>query len=126
MDIEKQIKKFNKDNLTSAIETCYEKPSYRVLIVVPERVKLIGSIVINRVRKLYPRESSEFKIRRDLIAFPNGSYIEIILQNSSARGYKVNEILFSDMSNTDFLMQRLYPMIRDYEEDRKWWDKNGF
>lgn len=124
MNIENQIKKFNSDNLTSAIETCYAKPSYRVLIAVPEKVKLIVSIVINRARKLYPHESSEFKIAFDSIIFHNGSSIKITTQNDAPRGYRVCEVLLSDMSNTD-LMQRLYTIIRDYEEERKWWDETS-
>lgn len=120
----KYIEKFNSDNLTSAIETCYTKPFYRVLIVAPKMVMSIGLIVIDCVSKLYPDEHSEFKIRHDLIAFPNGSLVKIITQNSTARGYRVHKILLSDMSNTD-LMQRLYPMIRDYEEEQKWRDETS-
>lgn len=121
MNIKTQIEKFNSDNLTSAIETCYAKPFYRVLIVAPKMVMPAGLIVSDCIGKLYPHERSEFKIRPDFIAFPNGSLIQIITQNNTARGYKVHKVLLSDMSNTD-LMQRLYPIIRDYEEERKWWN----
>lgn len=114
----KHIEKFDSDNLTSAIETCYAKPFYRVLIVAPKMVMATGLIVIDCVSKLYPHERSKFKIRPDSITFPNGSLVKIITQNSTARGYRVHKVLLSDMSNTD-LMQRLYPMIRDYEEERK-------
>lgn len=120
----KYIEKFNSDTLTSAIETCYTKPFYRVLIVAPKMVMPIGLIVIDCLSKLYPHERSEFKIKSDLITFPNGSLVRIIAQNNTARGYRVHKILLSDMSNTD-LMQRLYPMIRDYEEEREWWDKTS-
>lgn len=122
MNVKTQIEKFNSDNLTSAIETCYEKPFYRVLIVAPKMVMPTGLIVIDCVSKLYSHERSEFKIRPDSITFPNGSLVKIITQNSTARGYRVHKVLLSDMSNTD-LMQRLYPMIRDYEEEREWWNK---
>lgn len=125
MNVKTQIEKFNSDNLTSAIETCYEKPFYRVLIVAPKMVMPTGLIVIDCVSKLYPHERSEFKIRPDSIAFPNGSLVKIIAQNSTSRGYRVHKVLLSDMSNTD-LMQRLYPMIRDYEEEREWWDETSF
>lgn len=125
MNIKTQIEKFNSDNLTSAIEACYTKPFYRVLIVAPKMVIPTGLIVIDCVSKLYPHERSEFKISADSITFPNGSLVKIITQNSTARGYRVHKVLLSDMSNTD-LMQRLYPMIRDYDEERKWWDETSF
>lgn len=124
MDVKAQVEKFNSDNLTSAIEACYEKPFYRVLIIVPKMVMPIGLIVIDCVSKLYPHERSEFKIKADLITFPNGSLVRIINQNSTARGYRVHKVLLSDMSNTE-LIQRLYPMIRDYEEEREWWDETS-
>lgn len=120
----KHIEKFNSDNLTSAIETCYAKPFYRVLIVAPKMVMPIGLIVIDRVSKLYPDERSKFRIKPDLITFPNGSLVKIITQNSTAKGRRVHKVLLSDMSNTD-LMQRLYPMIIDYGEEQKWWDKTS-
>lgn len=119
MNVKTQIEKFNSDNLTSAIETCYAKPFYRVLIVAPKMVMPTGLIVIDCVSKLYPDERSKFKIRPDLITFPNGSLVKIIPQNSTARGYRVHKVLLSNMSNTD-LMQILYPMIIDYEEEQKW------
>lgn len=124
MNVKAQIEKFDSDNLTSAIETCYAKPFYRVLIVAPKMVMPTGLIVIDCVSKLYPHERNEFKIRPDSITFPNGSLVKIITQNSTARGYRVHKVLLSDMSNTD-LMQRLYPMIRDYEEEREWWDRTS-
>lgn len=122
MNVETQIEKFNSDNLASAIETCYAKPFYRVLIVAPKMVMPTGLIVIDCVSKLYPHERSKFRIKPDLITFPNGSLVKIITQNSTARGRRVHKVLLSDMSNTD-LMQRLYPMIIDYEEEQKWWDE---
>lgn len=124
MNVETQIEKFNSDNLTSAIETCYAKPFYRVLIVAPKMVMPTGLIVIDCVSKLYPHERSKFRIKPDLITFPNGSLVKIITQNSTARGRRVHKVLLSDMSNTD-LMQRLYPMIIDYEEEQKWWDETS-
>lgn len=112
-----QIKKFNNDNLTTAIETCYAKPLYRILIVAPKMVMPTGLIVIDCVSKLYPHERSEFKIRPDFITFPNGSYIKIINQNSTARGYRFHEILMSDLSN-EKLLQVLESTLRDYEEEQ--------
>lgn len=103
MNVKTQIEKFNSDNLTSAIETCYEKPFYRVLIVAPKMVMPTGLIVIDCVSKLYPHERSEFKIRPDSITFPNGSLVKIITQNSTARGYRVHKVLVNDMSNTDLM-----------------------
>lgn len=115
MNVKTQIEKFNSDNLTSAIETCYAKPFYRVLIVAPKMVMLTGLIVVDCVSKLYPHERSEFKIRPDLITFPNGSLVKIINQNSTARGYRVHEILITDLSNKE-LIQVLEPMICDWEK----------
>lgn len=112
-----QIKIFNNDNLTTAIKTCYEKPYYNLLIVAPKFIMPIGLIVIDCISKLYPHERSKFKIRPDSITFPNGSYIKIINQSSTARGYRVHEILMSDLSNEE-LIQVLEPMIRNYEEDQ--------
>lgn len=120
MNVKTQIEKFNSDNLTSAIETCYAKPFYRVLIVASKMVMPIGLIVIDCVSKLYPHDRSKFKIKCDEIIFPNGSLVKIITQNSTARGHRVHKVLLSDMSNMD-LMQILYPMIIDYEEEQKWW-----
>ncbi len=122
MNVKTQIEKFNSDNRTSAIVTCYAKPFYRVLIVAPKMVMPIGLIVIDCVSKLYPHERSKFKIRPDSITFPNSSLVKIITQNSTAKGYRVHEVLLSDMSNTD-LMQRLFPMIIDYKEEQKWRDE---
>lgn len=119
-----QIKINNNDNLTTAIKTCYEKPYYKLLIVVPKSIMPIGTIVIDCVSKLYPHERSEFKIRPDLITFPNGSLVKIINQNSTAKGYRIHKVLLSDVSNTQ-LLQRLYPMIIDYEEERKWLDETS-
>lgn len=121
---QEKIKDFNNSNLTSAIKTCYEKPFYYVLIVASEYVMPVGLIAIDCVSKLYPHERNEFKIKPDLIAFPNGSLVGIIHQNSTARGYRVHEVLLSDMSNTE-LIQRLYPMIRDYDEEQEWWDETS-
>lgn len=112
-----QIKIFNNDNLTTAIKSCYEKPCYNLLIVTPKFVMPVGLIVIDCISKLYPHERSNFKIRNDSVTFPNGSYIKIINQNSTARGYRVHEILMSDLSNEE-LMQVLEPMLRDYEEEQ--------
>ena len=82
----------------------------------------VGLIAIDCVSKLYPHERNEFKIKSDLITFPNGSLVRIIHQNSTARGYRVHEVLLSDMSNAE-LISRLYPMIRDYDEEQEWLDK---
>lgn len=115
-----QIKIFNSDNLTTAIKSCYEKPYYNLLIVAPKFVMPVGLIVIDCISKLYPHERGYFKIRNDFVTFPNGSYIKIINQNSTARGYRVHEILMSDLSNEE-LLQVLEPMLRDYEEDQCLW-----
>lgn len=112
-----KIKIFNNDNLTTAIKSCYEKPCYNLLIVTPKFVMPVGLIVIDCISKLYPNERSEFKIRNDFVVFPNGSYIKIINQSSTARGYRVHEILMSDLSNEE-LIQVLEPMLRDYEEEQ--------
>lgn len=112
-----QIKIFNSDNLTTAIKSCYEKPCYKLLIVAPKFIMPIGLIVIDRISKLYPHERSKFKIAADTMMFPNDSLIRIINQNSTARGYRVHEILMSDLSNEE-LMQVLEPMLRDYEEEQ--------
>ena len=115
-----QIKKFNNDNLTTAIKTCYEKTCYKLLIVAPKYIMPIGLIVIDCISKLYPHERSNFKIINDSVAFPNGSYIKIINQNSTARRYRVHQILMSDLSNEE-LIQVLEPMLRDYEEEQHMW-----
>lgn len=112
-----QIKIFNSDNLTTAIKSCYEKPCYNLLIVAPKCVMPVGLIVIDCISKLYPHERGYFKIRNDFVVFPNGSRIKIINQNSTARGYRVHEILMSDLSNEE-LIQVLEPMLRDYEEEQ--------
>lgn len=124
MNVKTQIEKFNSDNLISAIETCYAKPFYRVLIVAPKMVMPTGLIVADCVSKLYPHERNEFKTKSDGIIFSNGSLVKIITQNSTERGYRVHKVLLSDMSNTD-LIQRFYPIIRDYEEEQKWRDETS-
>lgn len=115
-----RIKIFNNDNLTTAIKSCYEKPRYNLLIVAPKLVMPVGLIVIDCISKLYPHERGYFKISNDFAIFPNGSYIKIINQKSTARGYRVHEILMSDLSNEE-LIQVLAPMLRDYEEDQHMW-----
>lgn len=115
MNVKTQIEKFNSDNLTSAIETCYAKPFYRVLIVAPKMVMPIGLIVIDCVSKLYPHDRSNFKIRNNSVAFPNGSYIKIINQNSTEKAHRVHEILITDLPNKE-LIQVLEPMICDWEK----------
>lgn len=112
------IKKFNIANLTSAIKTCYNNPDYKLLIVAPGFVMPVGLIVIDCISKLYPHERSKFQIQPCSISFPNGSHIRIISQNSTARGYRVHEVLISDMSNVE-LIQVLAPMVRDYEEEQR-------
>ena len=116
-NIIKQIKIFNNDNLTTAIKTCYEKPRYNLLIVAPKLVMPVGLIVIDCISKLYPHERGYFRTSNDFVTFPNGSYIKIINQNSTARGYRVHEILMSDLSN-EKLLQVLEPMLRNYEEEQ--------
>lgn len=114
----KYIKEFNNDNLVAAIETCYDNPYYNLLIVTPKLVMPVGMIVIDCISKFYPHEHGKFRIKPDSISFPNGSHIRIISQSSTARGYRVHEILISDISNTE-LIQLLTPMVRDYEEEQR-------
>ena len=120
MNTKESVKNFNESNLTSAIMNCYEKPNYRVLIVVPKYIMPTNLIVIDYVSTLYPHERDKFKIRNDSIIFPNRSLIKAISQNSTARGYRIHEVLLNDMSNVE-LLQRLYPMIVDYDKEQEWW-----
>lgn len=110
-----KIKIYNNDNLTTAIKTCYEKPYYKLLIVVSKSIMPVGMIVIDCIRELYPHERTNFKIRNGSVVFPNGSYIKIINQNSTAKGHRVHEILITDLSNKE-LIQVLEPMICDWEK----------
>ena len=117
---ESGIQILNQDNLISTIKTCYEKPFYRVLLVVPKYVMSVevGSFVIDNISTLYPHEHSEFKIKLDTFRFPNGSLIKIINQGSTAKAYRVHKILLCDMSDLE-LIDVLNPMVRDYEEEQR-------
>ena len=125
------IDNINEENLISAIESCYKYPNYRVLVYTTNIVMPLVTSIIDYLYRLsrYDKEhygtENDFKAKRDMIEFENGSSIRVIKHYNiinAPRGYRVHKILTDGDVSSNIIENVLTPYIREYSESENFYN----
>lgn len=125
------IDNMNEENLISAIKSCYKYPNCRVLVYTTNMVIPLVTAIINYLYRLsrYDKEhygtENDFKAKRDMIEFENGSSIRVIKHYNiinAPRGYRVHKILIDGDVNSNIIENVLTPYIREYTEPENFYN----